>query len=473
MSQALRIAKQTLTLMGKPKKTVNGGARQFADSLQEIIAGQPRKAKKRFYKAYEILMNNTNNGNSRNAVREFVSNSKKVAKEAQRQTDIEISKSIEKTKEIIAQNRQEYIPSELDIKLEKICGASDSSILSQMDNAYDIEKMTRQVIGDSIFNMNRCQAITNAMGEIIETPVSRININNAVKNGIKNLEQELGTISIDASLSQQKINEIATNAQKAAYKEAFKSFGKVLAYPFTKTASFFIPSTSKQAICKAIDLSGFEFGQQYYLNLLDVKGIRGRAPKQIQVLKERAKMTFDSLFTDHNCQGGFNLFDNTISFTNEFRSLPKRIQASFVSHELNHFEQADQVIRTFGIDRYVQALKTYTFKTLKNSTEYKNISDVDLMRIIEDDWIKNGTVENIKKAFAKSTKAEKILLDSDLGQKSKVYLDAIENYTGLKSENSFFLEVSDAYRKNALEKEAYKTGGLNNLYTWILQSLQI
>ena len=28
-------------------------------------------------------------------------------------------------------------------------------------------------------------------------------------------------------------------------------------------------------------------------------------------------------------------------------------------------------------------------------------------------------------------------------------------------------------RKNALEKEAYKTGGLNNLYTWILQCLQI
>ena len=28
----------------------------------------------------------------------------------------------------------------------------------------------------------------------------------------------------------------------------------------------------------------------------------------------------------------------------------------------------------------------------------KNISDVDLMKIIEDDWIKNSTVENIKKA---------------------------------------------------------------------------
>ena len=97
--------------------------------------------------------------------------------------------------------------------------------------------------------------------------------------------------------------------------------------------------------------------------------------KKIQVLNERAKMTFDSLFTEHNCQGGFNLFDNTIRFTNEFRSLPKRIQASFVSHELKHFEQADQVIRTFGIDRYIQALKIYTFKTLKNSAEYKNISD--------------------------------------------------------------------------------------------------
>ena len=69
--------------------------------------------------------------------------------------------------------------------------------------------------------MNRRQAITNAMGEIVETPVTRININNAVKNGMKNLEQELGTISIDASLSQQKINEIATNAQKAIYITAF------------------------------------------------------------------------------------------------------------------------------------------------------------------------------------------------------------------------------------------------------------
>ena len=216
-----------------------------------------------------------------------------------------------------------------------------------------------------------------------------------------------------------------TNVQKATYKEAFESFGKILAYPFTKISSLFIPSTSKRAISKAIDLSDFEFGSQYYLNLLEAKSIRGRAPKQIQVLNERAKMTFDSLFTKHNCQGGFNLFDNTIRFTNEFRSLPKRIQASFISHELKHFEQADQVIRTFGIDRYIQALKIYTFKTLKNSAEYKNISDVDLMKIIEDDWIKNSTVENIKKAFAKSTKAEKILLDSDLGQKSKVYLDEI------------------------------------------------
>ena len=254
-------------------------------------------------------------------------------------------------------------------------------------------------------------------------------------------------------------------------KEALKSTGKITISPLTKFLSWFIPSGSRKSLSKALKFSKYEFGTQYYKNMLQEKGLVNRAPKDFQVSNNSASLTVESLLGGYKCQGGFNPFSNSICFTNEFRSLPKRIQAELLSHELKHFEQIDNVIRTFGIEKYIEALKKQTFNTLRSSAQYKGMADDTLIKFIEDDWTKNNAVENIIKAFQKSIEAERILPDSKLGHRAKIYLDAIENYTGLKNDG-LLLEVSNAYRKNALEQEAYKTGSLSNIYTLIMQGLQ-
>lgn len=57
MSLSIRVAKQTLKLMGKSKQEINSNARAFASILEEVVVGRPKNAKKEFYKAYEALIN--------------------------------------------------------------------------------------------------------------------------------------------------------------------------------------------------------------------------------------------------------------------------------------------------------------------------------------------------------------------------------------------------------------------------------
>lgn len=343
--------------------------------------------------------------------------------------------------------------------------------------SLDIEKAIRKFSEATTFNFHKNMAVANLQTRIINSPLARINLENSYTQTMSNLRKEFDSIKIGVSVSDftpEQIEEFVSFALKTFWKESAKSVGKILMYPFSKIASFFIPSSSRRAIGTALETSDYKFGQQYYKNLLELNDLATRAPKEVQILPRSAQLTVSSLFSKYKCEGGFNLYNNTISFTKEFTALPKSLQANLVSHELKHFEQIDNVIRTFGIDRYIQALKANMFKVYRNSSQYENMSDDAIKELIEQDWTAQNLAGSIKKAFANSIDAEKISANSNLGQEAKIYLNAIENYSpAYKKVNMFMSEISEDYRKNPLEIEAYKTGKDNAIYTQILELLQI
>jgi len=307
-----------------------------------------------------------------------------------------------------------------------------------------------------------------------------IGVQNGMNNLRKSLPQILDTstqsIAESITLSPETITRISKEALKDAAKQTLNDSltmtKRIIMYPANKAMSYTIPKASREQFSELLKLPKEKFGQTYYNHLLDSKGLSGRAPAQVTITNRSAKLTVDQLITGQkNIMGGFSPLNNTIEYTKEFATASRAIQANLVAHELKHFEQADAVIRTFGIERYIQAQKNNLLHALKE--KYKGTkTEAELLKMVEETAQKDKIEETIRKAFAESAKAPRISPASAEGQRAAKYLEGFEKYTGVKN-SGFFLEMSNSYLKNPLEVEAYATGNKVKRQIGILENLNL
>lgn len=248
----------------------------------------------------------------------------------------------------------------------------------------------------------------------------------------------------------------------------YTTIGKrFLAYPFTKAVSFFVPK-SRKALCNGLMTEPrATFAEKYYQKLSSEFG--GRAPKEITITNRSAGLNMDTLLSGaKNCEGGYNSIHNTIEFTKEMRSMSRATQAGLIEHEFFHWQETDIIIRTFGIEKYIEALKKRALKNLSKEPQYKNCSADELLEIVN----KNINADEIRQAFAGSVRAPKIELGSDLGKKAQEYLTATENYVPPKKD-FIMTTATKEYLTNKLEKGAYARQAKAALWTTILENLNL
>ena len=249
------------------------------------------------------------------------------------------------------------------------------------------------------------------------------------------------------------LSKIVSDAIKEARKQAIQDAGTLLyriaAYPVNLVRRASIPKGKRTMLSELVHKPKEQFKDAYYSKLLEKKGLSGRAPLKAEVT---------SILGGKSVEGGFNGFNNTISFTKEFSSVPRSVQANLLTHELRHFEQSDQIIRTFGIERYIQALKANLAKQIAAKPQYKDASPEKIQQAVEE-FLKNNnyTDDVIKSSFAQSIAAPRINPNSVKGQRAKKYLEARENYQGL-TKDGILTKVTDEYLNNAMEVEAYALG---------------
>ena len=134
------------------------------------------------------------------------------------------------------------------------------------------------------------------------------------------------------------------------------------------------------------------------------------------------------------------------------------------------FEQSDIMIRTFGIERYIQAIKNRMINILVTQNEGK--SRQKIVKMLENDFNDNNYSQVIRKAFQQSSRAPRIDINSAEGKHAMSYIEVLENYVQ-PSNNGFLLTISKDYLKNALEVEAYKTGNSIGRKMWLLEQLNL
>lgn len=273
------------------------------------------------------------------------------------------------------------------------------------------------------------------------------------------------------------INRIVTESLKEARKQALHDAGtllyRVAAYPVNLVRRAFIPKGKRNMLSELVHKPKEQFKDAYYSKLLEKKGLSGRAPLKAEVTNKSAGLTVESILGGKSVEGGFNGFNNTISFTKEFSSVPRSVQANLLTHELRHFEQSDQIIRTFGIERYIQALKANLAKQIAAKAQYKDASPEKIQQAVEE-FLKNNnyTDDVIRSSFAQSIAAPRINPNSVKGQRAKKYLEARENYQGL-TKDGILTKVTDEYLNNAMEVEAYALGKKAGRQVGIVEDLNL
>lgn len=273
------------------------------------------------------------------------------------------------------------------------------------------------------------------------------------------------------------LSKIVSDAIKEARKQAIQDAGTLLyriaAYPVNLVRRASIPKGKRTMLSELVHKPKEQFKDAYYSKLLEKKGLSGRAPLKAEVTNKSAGLTVETLLGGKSVEGGFNGFNNTISFTKEFSSVPRSVQANLLTHELRHFEQSDQIIRTFGIERYIQALKANLAKQIAAKPQYKDASPEKIQQAVEE-FLKNNnyTDDVIKSSFAQSIAAPRINPNSVKGQRAKKYLEARENYQGL-TKDGILTKVTDEYLNNAMEVEAYALGKKAGRQVGIIEDLNL
>ena len=301
----------------------------------------------------------------------------------------------------------------------------------------------------------------------------------ATRRGILSLEKEFPKIfdetvskSLTDSISKIDTSRIVKEVMEQHAKDAKKLLGRTVIYPFTKTVSYFVPSATRKQLSQLTKLPKSEFGKSYYNELISSNGLTGRAPSNFSISNKSAGLNISNIMANStSCEGGFNMITNKIEFTKEFATLSRARQASYLRHELKHFEQVDTVIRTYGIDRYIQAQKNGMLNRARQ--EYSATkSESEIRKLVDEYFKENHVEEQIRTSFAESIKAARINPTSEAGKMAEKYISGIENYTGL-TKKGLLTESTKDYLKNPLEVEAYSIGNKARRQVALIESLNL
>lgn len=304
----------------------------------------------------------------------------------------------------------------------------------------------------------------------------------SMKRAVNNLNAELPKVISDAmthsiddifakTFTPENVSKIAKDALKESAKQTAKETGiglfRLTTYPVNKALSYTVPKHLRGLYSETAKLSRENFANGYFEKLVTLKGLSGRAPLNVEVTKDAAPFGV-------KVSGGFNHITNKISYTKELPTLSRSAQAKMLNHELKHFEQFDSVIRTVGVDRYIQALKKQAFNILQRLYGAQK-TEQELLNMVEESFRKDNIGETVKKAFEQSSKAPKIDPKSKEGIQALKYLDAIEQYQAPIKKDPFgiIVDIPKEYFNNLLEKEAYSAGRRAGFEMGVFENLNL
>ncbi len=440
MSIAVQFGKAILKARGE--KVTAEALRTTTKTLQQIVEGQPKGAKKKFYKALSLFIKNPENAAAEQYIRETVENSSVVT----RQLDRESAEAVAKARKMA----EEAHPLTSD--------PSENNFIMDVRKSYEI---TAREGFNCTYGARKKLAALPIEQEII----SPVRLHHGLQKAKKEAMQSLRNLDIpmpSVNLTQAEIDKIVKETIRGTISESATLTSRRITYPFNKLASLFLPKNIKE-ICKDImHLPREKFGKEFYSRLLKSKGLTGRAPAEFTVVKKEKLGVADA---------GFDFFNNTLYVSDKFTKYSRASQANLIAHELKHFEQTDAIIRTFGIEKYLEALKAKTLKNLKSNILNFGKPEKELQEAIDRQFIK--LEPEIKKAFAKSIQAEKINPNSALGKRASKYLKSLSNYETPDPNNPLNPLSVYKYYCNGLEKGAYKTGLLTKFFTSFLERLNL
>ncbi len=465
MASKVQVAKTICTFMGvASKQQCNKSAKLVKKELSKVLSGLAKGEKE------QILESLSNMASGRGNFQEQVGNIKKVALNARQRTGRLVEVGYE-------DEIKKMVPEQLERmkKAQKEMAVFDSLLgnnpVEQEITLADAEKAVR----DFYSTMPKRYARQGGVNVPYQPIVNQMSSRKIVTDLSANLRKELQSISLsapDITLTPEQINKISKDVTKEVRQDMFVLGTRGFMWPITKLASLLGTSKSfRKEFGDLAKLSRDKFGMSYYQRLLDLKKLAGRAPEKIVVLDKSASATVETLMAgSKTCQGGFNQMFNTIEFTKELQTLSRAQQASLIAHELKHFEQSDIIIRTFGIDRYIQAIKNRAVNSLVAQNKGKTREEI--VKMVENDFNSNNYAQVVKDAFKGSVNAQKIDINSVEAKLAKTYIEALENYVQ-PDDKGLFLSIPKEYFKNALEDEAYKVGRKNGWKLWLLEQLNL
>ena len=206
-------------------------------------------------------------------------------------------------------------------------------------------------------------------------------------------------------------------------------------------------------------LSGKDFVDKSYNEIVDYMGLKGVAPKGISINGSDGVMTIT---------GGYNPMLNTIGYSSGFvKKLTKDQQINMIAHELKHCEQFTNMLRTEGItvEKYVEStVDSYIKNAIKKPVQdvsfymsYMRAKDAGKVNEFLEYYrteVTKKLSEDIRQNFADVLKLPKFKTDSPEAKKAFEHLKANSEYEGL----NMFGSGNDAYKNNPLEVEAYAYG---------------
>lgn len=397
---------------------------------------------------------------------QYLGASKGTARNASKATAEELSKILAgKSKK----EKKEFLKS-LEILADdsRKTGEASSFLYRSLKCNSPVIEESRQ--GWRTYNALTSPLITRRVTNEIRTEIPKI-----IETGM----QDLVNKSIAEVMTPENVSRMVKEAYKETLKQSVKDAGTMLyrlvASPINLIRKASVPKSKAAMYDELVSLPKSQFRENFYQRLISKKGIADRAPAVPVVTSNSAGLDATTLvYGGKRVEGGFNGFTNKIDFTKEFNDCSRAVQANLISHELRHFEQADQIIRTFGIERYIQAKKTYVYNQLAKMPEFANASPAKIQEeVLKFMEANNFTDDVIKAAFEKSISAPRINPNSVKGQRAKKYLEATENYQGLTRKNLIFTERSKSYLENPLEVEAYKIGNKTGAQVGIIEDLNL
>ena len=475
MSYEMALGKLYLSASGKAtsREAVEAASKLF----KGIAKGQPKGVKKQFYKSLGQFLQNPDNKAAEQVIRDTIGKSKGVAQYVEAQNAARLEQI---RQEAVVEARKLYAAErEASAKFENLYqrsfGTSYGSRQSLEEFTNDFVNQRVQYAQSSFKDMengNRRLVAISTTGSILNP----VKVENATKQMIKRVMSDVKSMEIVPTidlLPDKEKAKIVNYTLKEVQKEMLTLAGRQVMFPINGAISLFAPRSVKSLYKSIGNASRENFGRLYYEALVKQKGLLGRAPSEPVILGRSAGLRWEEMLGIKmtKYEGGFNPLTNGMEFTREFPTLPWSVQANLLTHELKHFEQADSIIRTFGVDKYINALKNSKVKELKTLKQYAGKTEKELRKIVNDMYKEENFEQKIRESFKQSIQAQSIDPQSEAGIRAGEYLKALDGY--VQPKRGIMTTATKEYYENPMEKEAYAVGKKSRFWAHIFENLNL